>query len=85
MGVFSEKGDCDMMGKSKGSVKGVLTCYPSYIADGRLRSIRQRTHRLFQEKRDHRVSEGRTPRGASEYAHPSGLFQQQNPEYHTDV
>jgi len=27
MGVFSEKGDCDMMGKSKGSVKGVLTCY----------------------------------------------------------
>ena len=27
MGVFSEKGDCDMMGKIKGSVKGVLTCY----------------------------------------------------------
>ena len=27
MGVFSEKGDCDMMGKSKGPMKGVLTCY----------------------------------------------------------
>jgi|GEM_PF-2810656 hypothetical protein len=27
MGVFSEMGDCDVMGKSKGSVKGVLTCY----------------------------------------------------------
>ena len=27
MGVFSEKGDCDVMGKSKGPMKGVLTCY----------------------------------------------------------
>jgi len=27
MGVFSENGDCDVMGKSKGPMEGVLTCY----------------------------------------------------------
>lgn len=31
MGVFSEKGDCDVMGKSKGPMEGVLTCYPVTI------------------------------------------------------